>query len=244
MKQNIEQDARFASIGNLPSNFIPYKNEFEELNIRQFIVGELKLLSRATITKNVASTIKAVDQTIDVDVKRLTIGDFYYVLMWHKLHSFPKTPLTVTWECNHKVPVIRNAGAEPKYESCNQANAQLIHQSDIKIVSLEDNFVALPDGFSFPRVSLLPELFDLKSDPDFQLLLGAVQWLEYGETLAEKFEYLDSLTDITLFQEAEQINKNVIHGVNEYVKLKCAKCDSTFTKKLDLDPLNFFRSDF
>ena len=265
MLQKIDQDVRFANIGNLPSNFFPYKNEFKALNIRQFTVGDLKLLSRATTTKDVAMTAKAIDMTIDVPVDRLTIGDFYYVLMWHKLHSFPKTPLTVRWECLHNIPVDKEgiivanektlkelADLQgPDYvpvkqvvdhlEVCKHANAQIINQSNVDIVSLEDDFAGIPEAFDYPRVALLPEIYEMRNDPDYTLLLAGAQWIKTGNTLKEKFEYLESLPDISVFEEAETLNETVIHGVNEYITLKCDRCSNTFTKKLELDPLNFFR---
>lgn len=246
MIQDVSTDVRFADIGNLPSNFFPYVGEFKALSIRPLLVGELKLLSRAAVTKNVISTIKAIDQTINVPVQRLTIGDFYFVLMWHKLHSFPKTPLSVTWECKNVITtnidgVIVNDGTHVNEEYCNQPNAQLIHQSNIEIIDLEDDFVGINENLDYPRVSLLPDIIDYTNDPDYSYLIGAVQWVKIGDTLKEKFEYLEMMDDISLYEEAESTQKNVVHGVNEHITLKCSRCGGIFTKKLVLDPVNFFR---
>ena len=152
MIQSIENDIRFSDLGNLPSNFFPYKGEFDKVNIRQFNVGELKLLSRATTTKSIDSLIRAVDQTIDVNVQRITIGDFYYILMWHKLHSFPKTPLNVQWECLNNIPVDRDDFYIPDttiivpdhYRVCKYPNVQLINQSNIETIDFEDDFAGIP----------------------------------------------------------------------------------------------------
>lgn len=254
MIQDIKQDPRFASIGNLPSNFFPYKGEFKVLNIRPFTVAELKLLSRAAVTKNVVSTIKALDQTIDQPIERLSIGDFYYVMMWHKLHSFPKTPLSVQWECNATIPLDKDnainrdidgnvtADNADHFDLCKNPNAQLIHQSDIDIVDIEETFKGFDEAnFDFPRVSILPELLELNTNPEYAYLLGAAQWIKTGNTLAQKFEYLESLPDIEQYEIAETLNKEIIHGVSETVRLKCSRCGSTFLKKLELDPVNFFR---
>jgi len=246
MQQDTSADVRFADIGNLPSNFFPYSGEFSKLNIRPFSVGELKLLSRAAATKNVESTIKAIDQTIDVPVRRITIGDFYFILMWHKLHSFPKTPLSVAWECKSIVPIsadnaVVRDGTHVKVDACNSPNAQLIHQSDIDIVALDDDFAGIPANFDYPRVSILGELLEMSNNPDYLYLVNSAQWIKHGETLEQKFEYLEKLPDISLYEEAEEIQKTVIHGVNEYITIKCSRCGTQYKKRLDLDPVNFFR---
>ena len=251
MLQDISTDTRFADIGNLPSNFFPYKTEFNALNIRQFNVSELKLLSRATLTKNVASTIRAVDQTIDVPVQRLTIGDFYYVLMWHKLHSFPKTPLNVQWECLNNVPVDKegilvqdpenNQSLIDRIQPCKHPNAQLIHQSLIETIDFEDDFEGIPPQFDYPRVALLPEIFELRNDPEYSMLIGSAQWIREGHTLLQKFQYLESLPDLAVYEEAEHVNTTIVHGVKEQITLSCARCENKFVKQLELDPLNFFR---
>jgi hypothetical protein len=245
MIQDITQDVRFSDIGNLPSNFIPYNNEYKALNIRQFLVAELKLLSRAAFTKNVAHTIKAIDQTIDVPVNKLSIGDFYFILMWHKLHSFPKTPLSVSWDCRSKVLVDADGriSKEGTHEVvCDHPNAQLIHQSDIDILDLDEFTGFNSPELDFPRVALLPELLELSTNPDYAFLINSVQWIKAGDTLVEKFAYLEAQNDIGLYEEAENANRTVIHGVNEIITLKCTRCGSNHKKKLVVDPVNFFRA--
>jgi hypothetical protein len=245
------KDVRYASIGNLPSNFLPYRGEFKDVCIRQFNIGDLKLLSRATLTKDVSVFIKAIDLTINVEATRLTIGDFYYILMWHKLHSFPKTPLSVAWECGYTINVTKDGIFVPDSDDsetidhqqhCKHPNAQLIHHSDIEIVSFEEDYAGIDSAFDYPRVEILPEIFELRQDTNYAMLLGAVQWVANGVTLAEKFEYLETQDDIGLYEDADALNKTVIHGVNEIVTLKCSNCSNTFEKRLDLDPLNFFRT--
>lgn len=248
MIQDVSKDVRYTSIGNLPSDFKPYVGEFSVLNIRQILLPELKLLSRAASTKNVAFTLKAIDQTIDVDINRLTLGDMYYVFMWHKLHSFPKTPVTLAWDCGNIVPYTEDGRfiANPSeikphhFDVCGKANAQIVHQTEIDILCLPDDFSGLPEGLDFPRVNLLAELLAV-DDPDIEQLVRAVQWIKEGETLADKFKYLESLPDISLYSEACVIDETVIHGVNQRTKIKCSQCQASSAPLLDLDPVNFFR---
>ncbi len=231
MIQDTQKDPRFSDIGNLPSNFWPY--DFKQLSIRPFTVAEFKLLSRAAVTKDNTPLLKAVDMVIDQDASQLTQGDFYYALMWLKLHSFPKTPLTVSWTCN----------ASYKGNTCGQANAQLIHQSQIEIVSFdEDKPIELPAGIDYPRASLIPETHNFMSNPDLVYIVPAAQWVKEGRNLDEKIKYLESLPDTELFELALDTNNSIVHGIRETVQLKCSKCGAAFEYRLELEPHNFFRS--
>lgn len=70
----------------------------------------------------------------------------------------------------------------------------------------------------------MPEIFTLRQDPDYVLLIGGAQWIKEGNTLASKFKYLESLPDIELFEDAEKINEEIVHGVSETITLKCVQC--------------------
>ena len=248
MKQDVSNDVTFLNIGNLPSNFFPYKGEFSEVNIRPFLVSELKLLSRAATLKDVTGVIKAVNMTIDVPVERLTIDDYFYILMWHKLHSYPKTPLSVAWECINKVPkndegFIVTDGTHTKIEPCKSPNAILVNQADIDIVFLEEEPVIGAD-FDYPRVNLLPELIAVRDEPDYKFIINALKWIKHGNSLQEKIEFLESMASTEHLAEAEILNKTVVHGVRQYVTIKCSSCGAKSRKGLVLDPVNFFRPCF
>src|SRR5438067_6959958 len=103
-------DGRYSDVGNLPSNFYPYPDE-TKMYARPFTIKELKLVSKAAILKDMTHLIRAVDLCITLDAGNLSVGDFFYILMWLRIHSMPKTPYVVEWHCKESVLVNKNDGS-------------------------------------------------------------------------------------------------------------------------------------
>ena len=93
-------DGRFHDIGDLPSHQIPYAGDFDKLYIRPFELAELQLLSRAAQLDELSPLIRAIDLTISQDINKIAIGDFYYLMLWHRTYSMPATPYIQVWQCN------------------------------------------------------------------------------------------------------------------------------------------------
>lgn len=69
------------------------------LMVRKISVQDQYLLHQAAIEQNLTMFIDAIDATVqDFDVRQLTVGDFRFLLYWHKLNSYPNTPFNFTWE--------------------------------------------------------------------------------------------------------------------------------------------------
>lgn len=191
-------DSRYQNIGNLPSNFYPYeKDGMKEMYIRPFNVAELRLVSKAAVLKDLSHLIRAVDLVTTCDAGRLSIGDFYYVLMWLRIHSMPKTPYVVEYHCHE--PVLRNredgrlimndaSFAVPEDEKnwevidCSTHNSEVIHMTNIEIVTLdEDNFDGIEQNgivaYDFPRAHLIQQIAEAQNDPALRLIIGAAQWV-------------------------------------------------------------------
>lgn len=256
-------DGRYQDIGNLPSGFVPY--DFQSIYIRPFTVRELRLVSKAAVLKETQHLLRAIDLVISVDVNEITIGDFYYILMWLRIHSMPKTPYVIEWHC--EVPVFVSlatkqrvfydslefnplvlAAEEAKYkqENCGTHNSEIIHMSDVKILSLDDStFEALPGAmgaveFDFPRVRNLVEIQEALIDPELKLIVGPAQWIK-GPTLKDKLDILESTPDLDIFDAASVLNEQVIHGIQETTTLTCRGCGIKRPHSLTLDALSFFR---
>lgn len=279
-------DGRFQDIGNLPSNFIPYANK--KLMIRPFTVKEMRLVSKAAVLKETTHLLRAIDLVIDQDVLDLSIGDYYYILMWLRIHSMPKTPYIVEWHCpdyvwvekesrrrlfkddpataeiraaldadrllvEQKLKALENTqiGKTHEIEKCTTHNSEIIHMTDVKIISLEDHFEALPDPrdagvvtddveFDFPRVRHLDEIQEALKEPELRMLVGPAQWIK-GPTLAEKIAILERQPNLDLFDMASGLNEQVVHGIRETAKLTCRGCATSLNHVLALDALSFFR---
>jgi len=247
----------FQDIGNLPSNFYPYT--FKELYIRPFTVQELRLISKAAVLNEMQHVVRAVDLCITQDANDLTIGDFYYVLMWLKIHSTPKSPYVVEWHCpelvyrnietgnlifndnNFKAPEGDDAKLY-KLEPCGCHNTELVHITDIDIIQLpEEGWEGLPEGFDFPRARILQEVREALKDPELRFIVGPAQWIKTGTTLAEKIKFLESQADLDMFDTASGLNDLISHGIRETTTLHCRNCRASHPYEIQLEPYNFFR---
>ena len=255
-------DSRFSDIGNLPSNFYPYPGE-TKMYIRPFTIKELKLVSKAAILKDMSHLIRAVDLVTTMDAGNLSVGDFYYVLMWLRIHSMPKTPYVVEWHCGEAVLVRKEDGfrmmnddtfqmpkredeSKWRVEKCRSHNSEVIHMTNVEILTLdEENFSGLPtEGtveFDFPRARNIQEVQEALADPEMQLIVGAAQWIKEGATLAEKIAVLEAQPDLQAFDEAAVLQETIEHGVVEDTTLTCNECLKRTPHTLVIDPLTFFR---
>lgn len=253
-------DSRYQDIGNLPSNFYPYPGE-TKMYIRPFTIKELKLVSKAAILKDMSHLIRAVDLVSSMDAGNLSIGDFYYVLMWLRIHSMPKTPYVVEWHCGEAVVVNRQTGERLmndenfklpedeknwKVERCEAHNSEVIHMTDVEILTLDEtNFDGIAQNgvveYDFPRARNLQEIQEALNDPEMQLIVGAAQWVKEGATLADKIAILESQPDLQAFDDAAVLQETIEHGIVEHTNLTCRECLKRTPHTLTIDALTFFR---
>lgn len=82
----------------LPSGFVNY--EWKDIQVRRFNVEEVRAVVRARTSGNLRHLIRAVDGTLSRPVTDLTIGDFWYLMYWHRLNSYKKSPFIIEWLCS------------------------------------------------------------------------------------------------------------------------------------------------
>jgi hypothetical protein len=250
----IAKDSDYHDLGVLPSMGIPYGDKDFKLYIKTFRLRELKLLSRAAELNEMSHLFRAVDNVISVPVETLTIGDFFYVLLWLRLYSMPKSPYVIEWKCEQpyfthketKKPLLYSDDPWPtrdelksdyNVESCDTENTSVIHQSDVSVISLQED-LALPPGFDFPRVACMIGRAEALKDPEIAMLVPGIQWL-IGKTWEEKMAYAEMNPDS--IGEALDINRKVTHGIGEKVSFNCRKCRVGHSTTLELNALSFFR---
>jgi len=254
-------DSRYQDIGALPSQFKGY--DWNTMFIRPFGIKEFKLVSKAAALKDMTHMIRAIDLVITQDAKELTIGDFYYVMMWLRIHSIPKTPVVVSWECGERVlvhketnMVVPNEDPYPmpddlslyREEDCGTHNTEAVYKSDIEILSLdeegEEKFAkqVLPAGFDFPRAKHIEGLGKALADPERVMLTAAAQWVA-GETVVDKFKRMEDADDETgmeMLDTGTALNELMQHGLKEVVQIKCRRCMKAEPYHVNLTPTTFF----
>lgn len=149
-KEGFVMDERYQEL-YLPSRFLPY--DFKRMHVRQMTRREVKAIIRAKASGSIRHLINAVGQTLDVDPYALTLGDFWYILYWHRVNSYKKSPFMVTWECKNADHVARtelnpnNEDGTPNGKYLAKAtlkNSFTLDRSKIKEIAIDaDKYVEL-----------------------------------------------------------------------------------------------------
>lgn len=249
----LSKNSDYHDLGTLPSMGIPYGGDFK-LYIRTFKLKDLRLLSKAVELNDASHLLRAVDNVISIAVEELTIGDFFYVMLWLRLYSMPKSPYIVEWKCDqpyftHKEtklplfytaetwPTVTQLKTEYDVEPCNTENTTTVHQANVEVITLDEATV-LPPGFDFPRMSCYIDRAEALKDPELSMLAPAIQWFP-GATWSEKVAYAE--TNVDQISLALDLNKKIVHGIKEQVKFNCRQCRIEHTTKIELNALSFFQ---
>ena len=220
-----KKDSNLVEVGELPSKYLPYK--FDKINIRGFLLPEIRLIAKAHAQKDIYYVIKAVDSVIDQDVNILTIPDFYYLLYWLRIESYPKTPMYLPWTCDNDVPLeVNGKKVEGETQKCGFENLSQLTQTALSIDYLDKcpGFDKLPRGLDFPRVSVMPSIDYKEADDPDRLLLEVIKWVAEGEKIDDKIRVLEAQTSMELYEEALRINESMHYGVHEGAKVVCDSC--------------------
>jgi hypothetical protein len=138
-KSGFEMDERYQEV-YLPSLFLPY--DFKRIHVRQLTRGEIKAIIRARASGSYRHLLQAIGQTLDVDPLQLTLGDFWYLMYWHRINSYKKSPFVVSWECKEEAHVKRTE-LDPEDESgkylpkASLGNTLQINRSNIKEITID-----------------------------------------------------------------------------------------------------------
>lgn len=126
-KEGFVLDERYQEL-YLPSKFLAY--DFKRLHVRQMTRGEIKAIIRAKSAGSYRHLINAIGQTLDVDPYVLTLGDFWYIMYWHRINSYKKSPFIVQWDCKEEKHVARTD--LPKENDDGTPNGQYLAKATLK----------------------------------------------------------------------------------------------------------------
>lgn len=194
----------------LPSHFVFY--DFKSLHIRKFKPSDASLIYRGMTEGKFSLIIDAIDNTINVDARKLTVGDFFYLMYWQRINSYPRKPLTIEWTSRY--------GNENKFT---------VNNTSITIKSLEistDKLKTYFDmGLTVPLVRDMEFLQVEELTPDEKWLYERAQYVK-GDSLREKITNLDALSeDMSSLSDIADFRELIEHGVIERVMVRDQKFD-------------------
>lgn len=190
---------------DLPSSFLPYG--FTKLNARKFTPRDLSKIFHSSRSENFLIMIEALGATIDEDINELTIPDFYYLMYWHRLNSYPNSPFETKW--------VSMYGSDETYV-LTPANIQVNH---IKMTAAEYE-ASVHSGLRIPTVYDLIEIQtrQKQATTDDSWLIERAQFIQ-GNSLEEKLETLDGL-GIEFLEHMRQFGVESEHGVKEDIEVQ------------------------
>lgn len=123
----------------LPSKGMFY--DFTALSIRKFEFDELKKLCRGQASSDLRTVVSAVGATIDRNIMKLTLGDYWFLMFWHRINSFIKSPLEISFTCVNEAHVARTKLPEddPQFlEEYTLHERQSLGRSNLSTLYIED----------------------------------------------------------------------------------------------------------
>lgn len=203
-------DSNYLRVTDLPSNFIFY--DFDSFHIRPFQIRELSKIFRSAYEENVTHLIDAIDATTDINVRMLTLGDFYFLMYMQRINSYPKSPYTISW--------VSRYGNDNKFQ-VNHTNIQLKYLED------KDKLQEYIDiGLTIPRVSDMELVETENLNQEDKFLYEHAQYMP-GATIEEKLANLDKYQDLSVISDINKFKQITDHGVTESVEVVDAKFEPT-----------------
>lgn len=208
-------------ISDISSGFHMY--DFDKIKMRGFLLDELMLLAKAHANKDASFVVQAVNNVLDVDVNILTIPDFYNMLYWLRIESYPKTPLYMPWKCDEVVDTTTN-------RVCNTENFDRLSKVSIQVKYLkecEGYDQPLPPGIDYPRVPVYVSLSEKEKDDPLHEIYKVAMWVAEGTTIDEKMRVLRSQKTLELYENALMVANRLQYGVREAVNVNCKECGAS-----------------
>lgn len=253
---------------NLPSRNVPYK--VKEFSMEWFKPKQLTLLSKAVHLSSTEPVIEAMGQVITgLDVRELTVGDFFYLLTLQRLNCFKDRPLNAEWQC--QAAVFRRADANEVYtpDDIDELVDVWREASEEERESLEDpdeihlegdvcgtvNYIPIeigdfrmvmlrdiemPEGIDFPRVKTLTSFLKMQKDAEHALISEACQYIKAGDSLEDKLQLLLDGEDMEFFGQLNDATLQFVHGISREIHKKCEGCGHDHVIAYTVDASSFF----
>jgi len=227
----------------------------EHVTINPIGMTELSMLSEsATLNKHV-TFVDAILSTVEgVEDHQLSMGEFFQIVAYHRIHAFPDSPIELNWTCSGFMFVDLD-GNELRYtdvdskdkefqktlrpKPCGQTCHVDFDYDDLDILIMPER--ELPEGFSVPTSSLYAEYVELSNDPKLAKIIPAAQWIAHGNTIEDKIKFLRKQTDLKMFDQASRLNHELRHGPLNKLHAACPNCGTQVEQGIVFDQYSFFR---
>lgn len=222
----------------------------EECYIQTFTLNDARSLFTISKTTDIKQLFKLIDKRINLEVKKLTIQDLWYIFYWQRINSYPNYPMRIPWECpecSHKNSNILSADKliiedlDPEYEHGVEFNFPSARDKDGSPLYLPLRLQLVGDELE-AETFLKSHLGIPKPNQDeLQNALLACMLEPTGESLADRYDWvvnvLRSADDIMALKSFED---HFNYGVINHADFECEECKEEARVSFNFDLANFF----
>lgn len=250
---SVEKNSSYIDV-TLPSNFYFYS--FKSLAVRFFKAPDQAKCIRAAKEGRFRHLVEAISATLQPGISAydLTHQDFYFLMYWHRMNSFSKTPYNHRTLCenpDHISKVMLNEMEEKTLEI-----STLITTTSLKEVQLDPEKIIIPpslaEKYQLGTVLIkdmveIEEMEDSVSDfPDIEFLADLACYLKPqqlpnggAQSLKDRIEIVKEMTPDEVEEMQTYIRSVSDYGVTENVVVKCRGCGAEREAKVSIDALAF-----
>lgn len=195
-------------MNNLPSRGIFYDAEMQNIEVREMKPSNIARLYQASTSQDFSLTLDTFGATINVDIRKLTVPDFFWLMYYQRIISYPEHPLDYEW--------ISKYGTTEKFE-LTLDNVEI----DGPKITAEEYEAYKNKGFRMALVRDLEYVTISNLSADKRWLYERAQFLE-GTDVEERIELLDTM-GMEMLNDIGRFAEKVAHGVKEDIKVKADK---------------------
>lgn len=256
---NIEKNSNYIDI-TLPSNFHFYP--FKSLAVRTFRAVDQSKCIRAAKEGRFRHLVDAISATLQPGISAydLTHEDFYFLMYWHRMNSFSKTPYvhrTICENPDHLAKVMTDEMDDKTLEI-----QTLITNTHLQEVQFDPTKIVVPEGLAEKykldvlRIRDMVEIEEMEDQapdfPDIEFLADLAGYIKpeplktnvpnapvQYQSIKDRIQVVAEMTP----DEVEDLQKYVksvsSYGVTENINVKCRGCGAEREAKVSIDALAF-----
>lgn len=262
-------DSKYLTTG-LPSGCKLYTGFTDNvMHVRRFGVEDTLKIYDARAEESLRMLAEAVGATLDnFSVWDLTVGDFWFLMYWHRIHSYPKSPFIVNWTCGHTDHLTSINQGKLGVETLNQE--MVLRNSDLQVVELKEEVVrtklkAIADEYGVTadvmRMGDYVRIIEMEEEDELHLRKTAEETGKavpkyrksdylmarhasnlgrvHGASIEDRVQALKNLNDTSMWKHLDELVLLADHGVVETYKVGCKACGHKAEVEVALDAMTF-----
>jgi len=211
-----------------------------------FTVGDVKSIYNIAASNDERQLAAIIDKHINRKVNDLTLHDFNFCMYWHRINSYPRSPMRINWNCPH----CTQANSSPLENASlviNNVDREYFHGIEVPLPSLENPIgmrLQLVGDDQAARLFLrdkkrlfTPSTGQLREGLMALLISPSYPEIDKAYDAITKEFYPDDLFMIQTFEET------FAYGVQEFASFKCKSCGRESSVNFTFNLTSFFPQD-